>query len=179
MKALQAGLNSSSSHTWPTGLSFLTSDREQSFTFERVCRHTHTQTHKQCCLTHPSTSVRLARRMQCSHRTLETGSGMRTCLETSASRLLNCSNSLRDGGERTEIKAVQEVEAWPLWLHWLDISPRRPRGSLNLKSSFFFFSPNSGKLRPSTRSRRAAATCGNFHPSLEAFPSKPNSQSSD
>lgn len=44
-------------------------------------------------LSYPSTKVLFARRMQCSQRTLDTGRGMRTCLETSLSRLLNCSNS--------------------------------------------------------------------------------------
>lgn len=42
---------------------------------------------------HPSTRVLLARRMQCSHSTLDTASGMRTWRETSVSRWLNCSNS--------------------------------------------------------------------------------------
>lgn len=48
---------------------------------------------------YPSTRVLLARRMQCSHRTLDTGSGMRTCLETSPRRLLNCSNSWKGRGK--------------------------------------------------------------------------------
>lgn len=56
---------------------------------------------KRRSMAHPSTRVLLARRMQCSHRTLDTGSGMRTCLETSPSRLLNCSNSWKGGGQRT------------------------------------------------------------------------------
>lgn len=50
-------------------------------------------------LSYPSTRVLLAKRMQCSQRTLDTGRGMRTCLETSPSRLLNCSNSWW-GGEK-------------------------------------------------------------------------------
>lgn len=50
--------------------------------------------------------------MQCSHRTLDTGSGMRTCLETSPRRLLNCSNSWEGRGGKAEVRLAR------LRVHW-------------------------------------------------------------
>lgn len=58
-------------------------------------------------LSYPSTRVLLAKRMQCSHRTLDTGSGMRTCLETSPSRWLNISNSFRIRKRKSRRLSIQ------------------------------------------------------------------------
>lgn len=44
-------------------------------------------------VTYPSTNVLLARRMQCSHKTLDTGRGIRTIFDTSPILWLNFSNS--------------------------------------------------------------------------------------
>lgn len=60
-------------------------------------------------LSYPSTRVLLAKRMQCSQRTLDTGRGIRTCLETSPSRLLNCSNSWW-GGEKEKVNTFPWVQ---------------------------------------------------------------------
>ncbi|TNN62313.1 hypothetical protein EYF80_027430 [Liparis tanakae] len=62
--------------------------------------------------------------MQCSHSTLDTGSGMRTCLETSCKRLLNCSNSWKGRGESTvpikccrakDLRAIQVFKRSAKW----------------------------------------------------------------
>lgn len=63
---------------------------------------------------HPSTRVLLARRMQCSHSTLDTGSGMRTCLETSCNRLLKSSNSWKSRGESAG-EYIQESTRSGIW----------------------------------------------------------------